>query len=187
VIDATNHSVKQDAAQGLATWEEYSADIEKIFTDGKFNQLLSTIDHVNEHGGFADEKVTAKMMFAPLVVVPDAGVPPGLLSQFDIVIRGYQAFKHLQPHVYAPGIVPISDIQLLEGIADRAQKIVGTVGVIPGNAADMLHMISAWRTAASNQGEASLQLFLDRRGFPVPLSDHILANSRKLDELLMGS
>jgi hypothetical protein len=34
VIDATNHAVKADAAQGLATWDEYSADIEKIFTEG---------------------------------------------------------------------------------------------------------------------------------------------------------
>jgi hypothetical protein len=43
VIDATNHVVKSEAAQGLATWDEYSAEIEKIFTEGKFGQLLSTM------------------------------------------------------------------------------------------------------------------------------------------------
>src|SRR5260370_32575519 len=117
VIDATNHSVKADAAQGLATWDEYSADIHKIFTEGKFEQLLSTIDYAKKHGGWAGQTVDENTDFAPLVVVPDAGVPNGLLTQFDIVMRGHKMFVHLQPHVYAPGIVPVSDIQLLEGMA----------------------------------------------------------------------
>jgi hypothetical protein len=30
VIDATNHAVKADAAQGLATFDEYAADIDKF-------------------------------------------------------------------------------------------------------------------------------------------------------------
>ena len=69
------------------------------------------------------ETVDANTDFAPLVVVPDAGVPNGLLTQFDIVMWGYKMFVHLQPHVFAPGIVPVSDIQLLEGMADLAPKI----------------------------------------------------------------
>jgi hypothetical protein len=55
VIDATNHAVKEDAAQGLVSWAEYSADVEAIFTDvdhGKFGQLLSTVDLVKSHGGW---------------------------------------------------------------------------------------------------------------------------------------
>jgi hypothetical protein len=177
VIDATNHAVKEDAAQGLATFDEYSADIETIFTEGKFEQLLSTIDLAKKHGGWGDEKVDANTMFVPLVAVPDAGVPNGLLTQFDIVVRGYKMFKHLQPHVYAPGVVPVSDIQLLEGMADLALKV--------GKNPDMMQLIASWRTAASKQGEASLQMFLLRRGAPVlPLSDHILKNSRKVIQLL---
>lgn len=43
VIDATNRAVKEDAAQGLATWDDYSSEIEEIFTNGKFGQLL--VDH----------------------------------------------------------------------------------------------------------------------------------------------
>lgn len=74
VIDATNHAVKADAAHALATWADYSADIEKIFTEGKFEQLLSTIGYVQRHGGWGDEKVDTKTMFAPLVIVPDVGV-----------------------------------------------------------------------------------------------------------------
>ncbi len=94
VIDATNHSVKEAAAQGLATWDQYSADVELIFTEGKFGQLLSTIDLVKKHGGWGDQTVDSKTMFVPLVVVPDAGVVNGLLTQFDINLRGHKAFKH---------------------------------------------------------------------------------------------
>jgi hypothetical protein len=180
VIDATNHAVKADAAQGLATWDEYSTDIHKIFTEGKFEQLLSTIHYAKKHGGWAGETVDENTDFAPLVVVPDAGVPNGLLTQFDIVMRGHEMFAHLRPHVYAPGIVPASDIQLLEGMVDLAPKIPQ----FPGKDADMMKLIAGWRWAATKRGEASLQMFLVRRGFPLPLSDHILNNSRKVIELL---
>lgn len=54
--------------------------------------------------------------------MPDAGVTNGLLAQFDINIRSVKAFKHLHPQVYAPGIVPLSDLQLLEGMADIGAK-----------------------------------------------------------------
>jgi hypothetical protein len=179
VIDATNHAVKKEAAQGLATWDEYSAEIEEIFTEGKFEQLLSTIDLVKKHGGWGNEKVDTTTMFAPLVVVPDAGVVNGLLTQFDINLRGHKAFKHLQPQVYAPGIVPLSDIQLLEGMADVGRKF--------GNNPDIIDLIAKWRTGASKYGLASLQLFLLSQGSPaLPLSDHILTNSRKVIQLLDG-
>lgn len=52
-------------------------------------------------------------MYATLVIVPDAGVTNGLLAQFDINIRSVKAFKHRQPQVYAPGIVPLSDLSSL--------------------------------------------------------------------------
>lgn len=174
VIDATNHAVKREAAQGLATWDEYSAEIEEIFTEGKFEQLLSTIDLVNKHGGWDNEKVDTKTMFAPLVVVPDAGIPSALLTQFDIVNRGRKAFGHLQPQVYAPGVIQVSDVQLLEGLADWAQKLAKL-----GNKPDMLDLIATWRRSATVIGEGSLQMFLVRRGWPLPLSDHIIENGSK--------
>jgi hypothetical protein len=180
VIDATNHAVKEDAAQGLASWDDYSADTEAIFTDldhGKFRQLLSTIDLTQKHAGWEDEKVDATTMYVPLVVVPDAGVVNGLLTQFDINIRGVKAFGHLQPQVYAPGIVPISDIQLLEGFADVGRRY--------GKNPDMMDLIAKWRIGASKYGLASLQLFLLSQGTPIlPVSEHILTNSRKVIRLL---
>ena len=139
VIDATNRAVKEDAAQGLASWDEYSADVEAIFTNtdhGKFGQLLSTIDLVKKHGGWGNEKVDTTTMYAPLIVVPDAGVVNGRLTQFDVNIRGVKAFGHLQPQVYAPGIVPISDIQLLEGFADIGAESQS------GKNPDMMDMIA---------------------------------------------
>ncbi|WP_230589235.1 hypothetical protein [Mycobacterium kansasii] len=183
VIDATNHAVKEDAAQALASWDDYSADIEAIFTNtdhGKFGQLLSTIDLVQKHGGWGDEKVDTTTMYAPLIVVPDAGVVNGLLTQFDINIRDYKAFSHLQPQVYAPGIVPISDLQLLEGMADVGRKY--------GNNPDMIDLIAKWHTGASKYGLASLQLFLLSQQCPLlTLSDHIVTNSRKVIRLLKVS
>ena len=181
VIDATNHAVKTDAAQGLATFDEYSAEIHAIFTEGKFEQLLSTIDLAQKHGGWQGEVVDADTMFLPLVVVPDNGIPGALLTQFDIVERGRKLFQHLQPRVYAPGIIQLSDVQLLEGMVDFAHKLAKL-----GNKPDMLNLISSWRTAATKLGEASLQLFLLRRGMPLPLSDHILTNSREVIQLLDG-
>ncbi|GAB7143924.1 hypothetical protein AWC22_21895 [Mycobacterium riyadhense] len=72
-------------------------------------------------------------MYAPLVIVPDAGVTNGPLAQFDINIRSVKAFKHLQPQVYAPGIVPLSDLQLLEtaNSTDTTRVLVRLLGA-PG-------------------------------------------------------
>jgi hypothetical protein len=183
VIDATNRAVEEDAAQGLASWEAYSADVEKIFMDtdhGKYSQLLSTIDLVQKHGGWKGEKVDNKTVYAPLVIVPDAGVTNGLLAQFDIYIRSVKAFKHLQPQVYAPGIVPLSDLQLLEGMAD-----IGAKGRKNPN---MMDLIAKWRTGASKYGMASLQLYLLSYGAPIlPVSDHIVKNSRMVMNLLDGN
>jgi hypothetical protein len=65
-------------------------------------------------------------------------------------------FAYLQPHMYAPGIVPVSDIQLLEGIADLARKVPR----LPGHDRDMMKLIAGWRWAATKHGGASLQIFL---------------------------
>lgn len=177
VIDATNRAVKEDAAQGLATWDDYSTEIEEIFTNGKFGQLLSTIDLVKEHDGWNNEKVDTKTMYTPLVIVPDAGVVNGLLTQFDINLRGHGVFKHLSPQVYAPGIVPISDIQLLEGMVDFAAKCGGNP--------DMIELIAKWRTGASKYGLAALQLYLGVVGYPfLPVGDHVVKTSNKVMKLL---
>lgn len=183
VIDATNHAVKADAAQGLATFDEYAADIDKIYIEGKFEQLLSTIGLVKKHGGWGGEVVDGDTNFVPLVVMPDTGVPAGIITNFDIIERGRKMFEHLQPHVYPAGLVTVSDVQLLEGMADFAKKIPSG----PKDDRNMMKLIAGWRRAVIAEGDSSLQIFLHRRGFPLPLSDHILSNSRKVMVLLEGN
>jgi hypothetical protein len=84
--------VKEEAAQGLATFAEYAADIDKIFVEGKFEQLRSTIELAQKHGGWGNDVVDADTDLAPLVVVPDTGVPNSILTRFDIIERGRKMF-----------------------------------------------------------------------------------------------
>ncbi|OCB32796.1 hypothetical protein A9X02_24260 [Mycobacterium malmoense] len=183
VIDATNHAVKADAAQGLATYDEYAADVDKIYVEGKFEQLLSTIDLAKKHGGWDEEVVDGDTNFVPLVVIPDAGVPSGLITNFDIIERGRELFAHLQPHVYPAGLITVSDVQLLEGMADFARSVPEG----RGDDRNMMKLLAGWRHAVISQGDSSLQIFLHRRGFPLPLSKHIVNNSRKAMKLLDGN
>jgi hypothetical protein len=48
--------VKAEAAEGLATFDEYAADLDKIYIEGKFEQLLSTIDLAKKHGGWVTRR-----------------------------------------------------------------------------------------------------------------------------------
>ena len=54
----------------MATFDEYAADIDKIYVEGKFRQLLSTIDLAKKHGGWDGEVVNGDTNFVPLVVMP---------------------------------------------------------------------------------------------------------------------
>ena len=79
----------------------------------------------------AMKTVYAKTDFVPPVVLHDAGVPNLLLTQFDLLERARKLFTHLQPHVYGPGVVPVSDVQLLEGMADLARTAPQLPGLDP--------------------------------------------------------
>lgn len=79
---------------------------------------------------------------------------------------------------YAPSIVPVTDIQLLEGMAEYAGR------ALPSQDRDVMKMIAGWRWAATKHGEASPKFFLTRRGIPLPLRQHIVSNARKVIQLL---
>ncbi|WP_262490961.1 hypothetical protein [Mycobacterium simiae] len=52
----------------------------------------------------------------------------------------------------------------------------------------MMDLIAKWRTGASKYGMASLQLYLLSFGSPIlPVSDHIVKNSRMVMNLLDGN
>jgi hypothetical protein len=165
------------------TFDEYAADIDKIYIEGKFEQLLSTIDLAKKHAGWDGEVVDGDTNFVPLVVMPDTGVPTGIITTFDIIERGRKMFEHLQPHVYPAGLITVSDVQLLEGMADFAKKLPQG----PLDDRNMMKLLAGWRRAVIAEGDSSLQIFLHRRGFPLPLSDHILSNSRRVIKLLDGN
>ena len=50
----------------------------------------------------------------------------------------------------------------------------------------MMKLVAGWRHAVISQGDVSLQQFVHRRGFPLPLSRHILSTARKVMKLLDG-
>lgn len=160
-----------------------AADIDKIYIEGKFEQLLSTIDLVKKHDGWSGEVVDGETNFVPLVVVPDTGVPAGIITNLDIVERGRKMFEHLQPHVYPAGLITVSHVQLLEGMADFAKKMPSG----PKDDRNMMKLIAGWRRAVVAEGDSSLQIFSHRGGFPLSLSDHIQSNSRRFMKLLDGS
>jgi hypothetical protein len=170
VVDATNHPVKAVLAQGLSTWEEYSTDIEKNFTNNKFEQLLSTITQLRERGGWDGESIDENTDFIPLVIVPDVGLPSDPLIEADLMRRSRPIFEHLQPHVSPPAVMQLSDLQLLEGIAAHSPR-------------DILEVIRDWRHAAARSG-IPLQMFVLSNGGQLPGSGHILRSSKALDRLL---
>jgi hypothetical protein len=67
-------------------------------------------------------------------------------------------------------------------MADFAKKVPQG----PLDDRNMMKLLAGWRHAVISQGDSSLQIFLHRRGFPLPISDHILSNSRKVMTLLDG-
>lgn len=173
VVDATNHPVKPKLAQGLSDWEDYSLDIERTFTEKKFDQLVNTIDQLRSRGSFGDEKIDDKTDFIPLVVVPDAGLPSDPLIEADLMNRSRHIFQHLQPRVFPPGVMQLSHLQLFEGIADHYRDRRG----------DIVQVIGGWRYAAAKTG-VPLQLFLAGNGFELPLSRHMLRTSAEVKKMV---
>lgn len=164
VVDATDHSVKAEVAQGLAPFDVYRSDIEDTFTNHKFEQLVSTMDRLVEEGGFGGESVDSNTIFIPLIVVPDAGIPDNPLIQADLTERSRLKLQHLQPRVYPPGVIQLSDLQLIEGISELARG-------------DVVEFLGAWRTAAFKEGDG-VQTLLLKNGLPLPMSRYIRQTSR---------
>ena len=144
--------------------------MERTFTNNKFEQLVATITQLRDRGGFDGERVDQNTDFIPLVVIPDAGVPVRPFIEVDLQQRSALLFRKFQPHVFPPGILQLSDLQLFEGIADH----------YPG---DILELIGGWRHAAGSQG-LDLQTFLAKHGIQRPLSKHILRTSKSFIESL---
>jgi hypothetical protein len=170
LVDATNHWLDAQAAQGLATPEDYSTDIEDTFVSRKFQQLMSTRQHLLENG-WDGCTFTEETVFVPVVVVPNAGIPASVSADIDLKLRTGQ----LGPNVLSPGILTYRDLQVLEGICQyRAPR-----GFVP--------LLAKWRELCTTPAPLRLQTFLDLCGLDRPASSFVSASERKLIEVVQNA
>lgn len=166
LVDATHHPLNAKLAQGLGDGELYDADADKILTVGKFQQFASVMRLVRRLG-FSGEP-EPDMAFILFVVVPNSGTPGSMVAELDYGGRAEEVFAEFQGRVARPTVLPLQDLQLLEGIGDHLPV-------------DVVTFLCEWRKFPV---PIPLQNFLEMQGLPRPLSKHIIAASKQLDRRL---
>lgn len=166
-IDATNHHLGANLAQGLASIEEFDLDIETAFVNHKFRQLVSTAKHVLESPlpDVADDP-----RFFPFVVVPDNGLSSITTIQFDWRTRATEAFEPLRGLSLAPIPLSISELSLLEGLAEHYSP-----------SRDIVDLIGAW---SGQPMPLSLRQFVDHLDCVAPIPERMLANQEALVRMI---
>ncbi|WP_236057309.1 hypothetical protein [Mycobacterium sp. SM1] len=159
LVDATNHWLDEKAAQGFADAEDYQTDTEDTFVNKKFLQLKSTIELLDENGWegctFGDETI-----YVPLVVVPNAGIPPNVLSDVDFKLRAHSVLGQLGKLVMSPGILTYRELQVFEGVCEhRAPRA-------------FVEMIAEWRRMCTKSMPVQPQTFLDLAGADRPMGTY---------------
>lgn len=159
LVDATNHWLDEKAAQGFADAEEYRSDTEDTFVNKKFLQLKSTIELLDENGWegctFDDQTI-----YIPLVVVPNAGIPPNVLSDVDFKLRAHSVLDQLGKAVTSPGILTYRELQVFEGVCQhRAPQA-------------FVEMIAKWRGMCTKSMPVRPQTFLDLVGVDRPMGTY---------------
>ncbi len=176
VVDATNHALDFFLAQGLGTVDSYAADMDRTFAapGGKFEQLASTIEMLIARGP-ADFGLHPKTVFMPLIALPAGGVPNLSSTDLDLQLRSKATLGRFDGRILAPAAVPLSELQLIEGMAGK-----------PG-LPDAVRLLTQWRFACT-QSPVPIRLrdFLDQ-ALPTmnrPLPRRILsANTALLSRL----
>ena len=164
-FDATSHHLGATLAQGLATVEDYDADAESSFVETKFKQIVSTAKNIRTHLSFG---TLTEPSFFPFVVVPDNGLSSLTSVQLDWRLRAAGPFSELQGHTKPPVPLTVSELALIEGLAERYSP-----------ARDIAGLIAAWRM---QEFPVSLREFVDiiRCGAPIP--QRMLRNARMLEQ-----
>ncbi|MEC4762903.1 hypothetical protein VT930_07235, partial [Mycobacterium sherrisii] len=163
LIDATHRPLRSSLAEGVASGEDFASNLEAFLTSKKARQFVSVIDHLTERGwegaSFTDTT------FAPFVVVPDVGLPSTPTSMMLVGLGAREMMATYGGQMLMPAVVPISDLMLLEGMAE-------TPGV------EVANLIRAWRQV----GFMPLQQYLEACGFPYrPCPRHMIAVAAELD------
>lgn len=147
LVDATHRPLRQPLAEGWGSGEDFASNLEAFLTSKKARQFESVIDHLTERGW--DGRSLMDTTFAPFVVVPDVGLPSTPTSMLLVGICAREMISAYRGGMLAPAVVSISDLLLLEGMAE-------TPGV------EVAHLIRTWRQV----GVMPLQQYLEACGFP---------------------
>ncbi|MCU1699419.1 MAG: hypothetical protein JWR34_5482 [Mycobacterium sp.] len=167
LFDATNHHLGAALAQGLATIDDYDIDAESSFVGTKFRQLVSTAQLIRAHKSFG---ITAEPSFFPFVVVPNNGLSSLATVQVDWRIRAKDAFAVLQGHTKPPVPLTISELALLEGLAD-----------LYAPRRDIADLLGGWRMQTF---PVSLREFVDALGCAAPIPQRMLEDARTLERCI---
>lgn len=164
LFDATNHHLGATLAQGLATIDDYDDDAESAFVKSKFKQLVSTALLIRDHNSFG---IMAEPSFFPFVVVPNNGLSSLATVQVDWRIRAADAFAALQGHTKPPVPLTISELALLEGLAEFYAP-----------ERDIADLLGGWRMQTF---PSSLREFVDALKCGAPIPRRMLEGARTLE------
>lgn len=163
LIDATHRPLRAPLAEGWGSGDDFTSNLEAFLTSKKARQFESVIDHLTEHGWGGGSFTDAA--FAPFVVVPDVGLPSTPMSMLLVGLCAREMMATSKGKMLTPAVVSISDLMLLEGMAE-------TPGV------EVANLIRAWRQL----GFMPLQQYLDACGFPYrPCPQRMVAAAADLD------
>lgn len=159
LVDATNHWLDEKAAQGFATEEDYQADTEDTFVNKKFLQLKSTIELLSEKG-WQECTFDTDTVYVPLVVVPNAGIPPSVLSDVDFKLRSHSVLGQLGKKVTSPGVLIYRELQVFEGLCEHR---------VPKS---FVEVLAKWRELCTDSMPVRPQTFLDIAGADRPMGKY---------------
>ncbi|WP_131812519.1 hypothetical protein [Mycolicibacterium fortuitum] len=163
LIDATHRPLRQPLAEGWGSGEDFASNLEAFLTSKKARQFDSVIDHLTERGW--DGASFTDTTFAPFVVVPDVGLPSTPMSTMLVGLCAREMMTKYQGRMLTPAVVSISDLLLLEGMAETPRV-------------EVANLIRAWRQV----GMMPLQQYLEACRFPYrPCPRHMVTTAAELD------
>lgn len=163
LIDATHRPLRSALAEGWGSGEDFASNLEAFLTSKKSRQFESVIDHLTERGW--DGTSFTDTTFAPFVVVPDVGLPSTPMSMMLVGICAREMMEAYGGRMLAPAVVSISDLMLLEGMAETPRV-------------EVANLIRAWRQV----GMMPLQQYLEACGFRYrPCPQHMVTVAAEFD------
>lgn len=175
VADANNRRLTAQLSEGQGSPEILDRDVERNLLGHKFPQLASTIEHLVVNGLPGDSSaITEDTIFVPLVVTPDSGLPYSEFVDFQITEKAHPIFAGLAHYVAPPALITITDLAVLEGIADHA-------------AADPMAILGDWRARVARGMPLRLSSYLDVFVTPYrPMPRRTLGRFNRMNAELRG-